>query len=527
MSSNLASRSKFTVAVVAAFLGGLLFAAGFDLTPFGYAQASKGAPTVRTAGLTSAPAPVANVAALNNEFVTIAERVTPAVVSISAERLQERRTQPQRQQRRNPGLEDFFQQFDPRSQQPQMSSGSGFIVSPDGYILTNNHVIEGMDRIRVTLMDHREFPARLVGRDNQTDVAVLKIDARGLPTTTFGDDAATRVGEWVLAIGNPLNLEYTVTAGIVSAKGRDNRDVGVLTSAYAITDMIQTDAAINPGNSGGPLVNIRGEVIGINTAIATRTGTYVGYGFAIPILLARDVMNDLIKNGRVRRAVIGLNIGDVTPEMAEAAGLKEISGVVVSGFVGDDSPARRAGIREGDIIVRADGKVADRVSTLQRIIRTHAPGETIEVEVARFGERKSFRIRLAEAPAEEAQVAENPDDQRDASEPSSTSSMSADKLGVTVENVTDAFARSARVPADQRGVRVLEVEQTAAARGRLFPDDVIVAQLAPGERRPIRSTDDLREVLSSARNGQSITFLVFTPQAANTRVVAIRVGGAR
>jgi serine protease Do len=171
--------------------------------------------------------------------------------------------------------------------------------------------------------------------------------------------------------------------------------------------------------------------------------------------------------------------------------------------------------------------VADRVSTLQRIIRTHAPGETIEVEVARFGERKSFRIRLAEAPAEEAQVAENPDDQRDASEPSSTSSMSADKLGVTVENVTDAFARSARVPADQRGVRVLEVEQTAAARGRLFPDDVIVAQLAPGERRPIRSTDDLREVLSSARNGQSITFLVFTPQAANTRVVAIRVGGAR
>jgi serine protease Do len=519
------ARFKFLGAVTTAFVGGLVFAAGFDLTPFGYAQGSP-APAV-TAGFAPSGAP-ASVVELNTAFVAIADKVSPAVVSVAAERTQAQRSQQQRQQQqpqrnRQPGLEDFFQQFDPRSQQPQQSSGSGFIVSADGYVLTNNHVIEGMDRIRVKLSDNREFPAKLIGSDDQTDVAVLKIEAGNLPTTTLGDDAAARVGEWVLAIGNPLGLDHTVTAGIVSAKGRGAEDVQVLQGQYSISDFIQTDAAINPGNSGGPLVNIRGEVIGINSAIATRTGTYVGYGFAIPIVLAKDVMDDLIKNGRVRRAVIGVSIAPVTAEMAEAAGLKSISGVVVGAYVGEDSPAQAAGLKEGDVIVKADGKIADRVSTLQRIIRSHEPGEEVDLEVVRFGETKKFRVKLKEAPSDEVTVADNEAAERaprSSREPAATT-MEVTKLGATVETVSEAFARSAQVPGE-KGVRVVNIEQDGASRGRLFQDDVIVAALNP--RRAISTTADLKGVLDNARNGSSITLLVFNPQAGNTRVVALRLG---
>ncbi|MGQ0766600.1 MAG: Do family serine endopeptidase [Gemmatimonadota bacterium] len=518
-----ASRFKVPGAVAAAFVGGLVFAAGFDLTPFGYAQA--GSATVATPVSNAlAPAPLVD---LSNAFVSISERVSPAVVQIAAERTQSR-TERTPQRNRQPGLEDFFQQFDPRQQQPQQSAGSGFIVSADGYVLTNNHVVEGMDRIRVMLSDNREFPARLIGRDDQTDVAVLKIDARSLPVLVLGDDANTRVGEWVLAIGNPLGLDHTVTAGIVSAKGRDQNDVQVLSGQYSISDFIQTDAAINPGNSGGPLVNIRGEVIGINSAIATRTGTYVGYGFAIPITLARDVMDDLIKNGRVRRAVIGVSIGPVTAEMADAAGLSSISGAVVGAYVGDDSPARRAGLMQGDVVVKADGRVVDRVSTLQRIIRSREPGETIEVEVMRFGDRKTFRVRLGEAPTDAAVVAGNSGTDAPPNRGGApTESMEISKLGATVENVSEAFARSAQLPAGQRGARVVSVDQDGAARGRLAQNDVVTAIINPGPRRDIASASELRQIVDDARSGALLTFLVYNPQVGNSRVVAVRVGGSR
>src|SRR5687768_2261057 len=301
MSSRTFTRARFGAAVAIAFATGVVFASGFDLTRFGYAQARTSPaakPTVQE---------VKSLADASNAFVSIAEHVTPAVVSIQAER--DRDTRTQRASRRNspPGLEDFFQQFDPRQQQtPQAASGSGFIVSKDGYILTNNHVVENFDRVNVTLTDHRVFKARVIGRDPTTDVAVIKIDGKDLPTATLGDDTGMHVGEWVVAIGNPLGLDFTVTAGIVSAKGRSNSDLpGLLGNRYAISDFIQTDAAINPGNSGGPLVNIRGEVIGVNSAIASGTGYFSGYGFAIPVSLAKDVMDDIIKHGRVRAAVLG------------------------------------------------------------------------------------------------------------------------------------------------------------------------------------------------------------------------------
>ena len=249
------------------------------------------------------------------------------------------------------------------------------------------------DKITVKMTDHKAYEATLIGHDPQTDVAVIKIDAKNLPTVALGDDERLRIGEWVLAIGNPLGLDFTITAGIVSAKGRNSNEVQVNTGQKSITDFIQTDAAINPGNSGGPLVNIRGEVIGINTAIASQTGYYAGYGFAIPVDLARTVWQDLIAHGHIVRAQLGVNIGEVAIEDAQAAGLKEITGVMVAGCnvtTGGSSPACAAGIQEGDVILSLDGKTVDRVSGLQRIVRAKQPGENVDVKVMRYGKQMNL-----------------------------------------------------------------------------------------------------------------------------------------
>jgi len=505
--------------VAIAFAGGIVFASGFDLTRFGYAQSRGTAakPTVQE---------VKPIADASNAFVSIAEHVTPAVVSIQAERDAKQRVQ--RSPRRNgpPGLDDFFQQFDPRSA-PAEASGSGFIVSKDGYILTNNHVVEDFDRLNVTLTDHRVFKAKVVGRDPTTDVAVIKIDGKELPTATLGNDETARVGEWVLAIGNPLGLDFTVTAGIVSAKGRGSSELqGLNRDAYAITDFIQTDAAINPGNSGGPLVNARGEVIGINSAIASQTGYYSGYGFAIPITLAKQVMDDLVEHGRVRRAVIGVQISPVSPEDASVAGLKDIAGVLVGGYSDDNSPARAAGLEAGDVIVAADGKPIDRVSTLQRIIRGHEPGETVTVDVMRYGAKKTFKVKLAEAPTN-ATVAsrENDDDNANAS----GGVTSYDKIGVSVEPVSPEFRSAKRLGSDRDGVRVTDIDAAGPARGRLFQNDVITAVLFPTPRKDVHSVADLQAVLSRAKDGDIVSLQVFNPdvQGAATRVVNIRVGNAK
>ena len=528
MSSPISSRFKLAGAVAIAFACGLVFASGFDLTRFGYAQQSRNG-VLRPASNAPAYTPPANVESLNASFVGISETVTPAVVSIEAERSEPKRTQRSNPRRQAPpGLEDFFQQFDPRQQeQPMQSSGSGFIVSADGYILTNNHVVANFDKLTVKLTDNREFKARLIGRDSTTDVAVIKIDgASNLPVTTLGNDDQVHVGEWVLAIGNPLGLDHTVTAGIVSAKGRGTNDIDLNRgNQYAISDFIQTDAAINPGNSGGPLVNIRGEVIGINSAIATRTGYYQGYGFAIPVNLARDVMDDLIKHGRIRRAVIGVNIRDVSAAEAAAAKLPQVRGVQVGGYTGDDSPAKRAGLQEGDIILKADGKPADRVGTLQRIIRSHEPGETVEVEVFRYGQTKTFKVKLAEAPTEPQQVARAEGNEEETT-PTPTGTTSS-KLGITVEPVSAEFARQASIPEERRGLRVIDVDAQSGARQHFLPGgiDVIVEVIYPAPRKAVRSAADLAASLSKVGNGEFVSLLVYNAQQKSTRVETIKVGG--
>jgi serine protease Do len=508
------TRARFGAAVGAAFLGGVILTAAFDLTPFGYAQQSGAS--------RPAASEVRSLAETGDAFASIAESVTPAVVSISAE-ASARQPAPGRQRQLPPGWEDFFRQFGgPPQQQPRQSSGTGFLVSADGYILTNNHVVADADRLRVRLNDGREFTARLIGRDPDTDVAVIKIDGSNFPRVALGDDTKIRIGEWVVAIGNPLGLDFTVTAGIVSAKGRSAADVQLpteRTGGYEIVDLIQTDAAINPGNSGGPLVNIRGEVIGINNAIASQTGYFAGYGFAIPVTLARDVMEDLIKHGRVRRAVIGVSIRDANPDDAGVAGLRDIGGAVVGDFSVEDSPAQRAGLQRNDVIVAIDGKPVDRVSTLQRIVRAHEPGETVTVDVMRYGDRRSFRIRLSEAPAQtQVATAAPPRD-----EPAS--GTSADKLGVVVAPVPAELVRARQLDSVPAGVLVAEVSPDGPARERLAPGVDVIQEVMFPVRRQVRTAQDLQSVLAGLKPGDYLSLGVLrTSNPPQRLIVNLRVG---
>ncbi len=291
----------------------------------------------------------------------------------------------------NPLYEFFFGEQPRAEAPPLMGYGSGVIISKDGYIVTNNHVIEDSDEIVVVLDNKKEYTARLIGTDPSTDVALLKVDAEDLAYLTFGSSDELRLGEWVLAIGNPFNLTSTVTAGIVSAKARNlplNR-----TQEYSIESFIQTDAAVNPGNSGGALINTRGELVGINTAIATRTGVFAGFSFAIPVSIVEKVVNDLIEYGAVQRALLGVNIRDVTAELAREEDLGEIEGVFVVD-VREGGAAKQAGIRPKDVIISIENKRVNSMSELQELVSKYRPGETVRVIIKRNGQLKQYDLVL-------------------------------------------------------------------------------------------------------------------------------------
>ena len=381
---------KFGGLVALAFALGLLFAGLLDLPNRSSAQEAQVASAIPAVPAPSIPA-AKPLLDLSDAFSAVADHVRPSVVYIRSQH-----TERPNQKRLPPGMERFFPRFGPNRPELEQGSGSGFIVSADGYVLTNNHVVEGAETVIVRLLDRREFRAKVIGADPNTDVALLKIDAKGLPPVALGNSDDARVGEWVLAIGNPLGegLTFTVTSGIMSAKGRALNTLPGR-GAGSIQDFIQTDAAINPGNSGGPLVNVRGEVIGVNSAIASETGFYSGYGFAIPINLARTVMNQLIVDGKVHRAALGVSIQDVTLNDAQYVGLPEISGVVVKDIPSEDSPAKKAGMEPGDIIVAIDGKPVGYVGQLQQQVGFRKPGDVVKVEVARKGGvRKTFQVKL-------------------------------------------------------------------------------------------------------------------------------------
>jgi serine protease Do len=401
--------------------------------------------------------------------------------------------------------------FKPDSNSEMSGLGSGFIVSPDGYILTNNHVVANATRVTVGLPDGRIFTAKVIGRDPSTEVALVKIDATGLPTLPLGDDSTVQVGDGVMAVGNPLGLNFTVTSGIISAKGRSGSLRDLFQPRYAVVDFLQTDAVVNPGNSGGPLVDMAGRVIGINTAIASNTGTYTGYSFAVPVSIARIIMEELRKDGHAHHAILGVSVQDVGPADARAAGLVAIRGAFVAAVPDGGSPAASAGIKAGDVIIGVNGRSIDRVSTLQRMLLDFQPGQTVSVEVQRFGNKRTMQVKLGEPPSESNTVANGRDETGGA------------RLGIGVAPLTQDIAQQIQLPDNIKwGLVIAHVDPSGPAAGLLQPGDVITAALGPGSPRPIRSIDQLHEAVQRAPNGV-VSLQVYSAQAQTSRVVNIQL----
>jgi len=496
----------------------ILLAAGFaSALNLPRTEAQQAGPVVlQTTSTTNIPA-AQPAADLGDAFVAVAEAVRPAVVFIQSEV-----ERPRTSGRRSP-LDNFFDP-DPETRTGQ---GSGFIISKDGYIITNNHVVEDATRITVRLLDRHTFEARLIGRDPETDVAVIKIDADNLTPVTLGKSSGVRIGEWALAIGNPLGeaFSFTVTAGIISGVGRRLDGLRRGQQGYSIHDFIQTDAAINPGNSGGPLVNIRGEVIGVNSAIASQTGLYTGYGFAVPIDLARAVSEQLIANGHVTRAVLGVGIVDADALDAEYVGLDSIYGVKVQQYSNESSPSKRAGIQEGDIIIAVDGEPALYTAQLQTKIGFRQPGDVVSVTVARKGgERKTYQVRLAAAADLEPEPVE-----RETSTPARPEASVAPTIGVAVEEVSRAELVDQGLPRDAAaelapGLRVTRVDPHGPSRDLRLNQNEIITHI---DDTRVTTVSEFEAALARIRSGEIFsvrTAFLNSEGAVQHRTVRIKAG---
>ncbi len=472
---------------------------------------TRGVSAVLLAGaLGFAPAGAQTAAAQLPDFTALVERAGPAVVNIrTIARIGGQAMQQFPDLDENDPFYEFFRRFFPQPgpQRPRpprgprgereipRGVGSGFIVSSDGYVMTNHHVIDGADEIVVTLTDRREFKAKLIGSDRRTDVALVKIEASGLPTLPIGDPAKLKVGEWVIAIGSPFGLDNTVTAGIVSAKGRE-------TGEYL--PFIQTDVAVNPGNSGGPLINMRGEVVGINSQIFTTSGAYAGISFAIPIDEAMRVQEQLRATGRVIRGRIGVGIDAVSKELAETLGLPRQQGALVT-QVERDSPAEKAGVEAGDVIVRFDGKTIERATDLPRIVGGTRPGTRVTMTVWRKGAERDLRVTVGELAADRPVARRGDAPQRGGG--------SANVLGLVVSDVSAERLKELRL----RGAVQVESVDGAAARAGVRAGDLIVAvnnvevQNSRQFNDLVAKLDPKRNVALLVRRGDQSTFLIVKP----------------
>ena len=482
MISKLSRYASF--AIFSAGIAGSFAPAGVEL-PF----ASIGPSTAQAAEVVKSQ-PIQSLADLNQAFVRIAETATPSVVTIYTEKTVNRPS---------PFFTGPFAEFFnmPNMPKPQAGNGlkevrhglgSGVIVSADGYILTNNHVIDGVDTISIMTSDNRRIPAKVVGSDPRTDIAVIKVQATGLKPIVIGDSDHLKVGEWVLAIGSPMreNLARTVTHGIVSAKGRAN--VGL--AEYE--DFIQTDAAINPGNSGGALININGELVGINTAIASRTGGFEGVGFAVPSKMAEKVLNELVKNGKVSRGYLGITIQDIDENLARGLNVKAREGALV-GTVMDRSPAAKAGIRTGDVILEFNGRKVFNSGELRNAIAIQSPGSTSTLVINRDGRMMTVTVRLEELPDKPGATTEQ------------TSKAEGNVLGFTASALDAQTADKLQRRADSKRVVVTSVLGSSAAdRAGLKPGDMILSV----DKKQITSYATFSEAIKGKKRGDMMLMLV-------------------
>ena len=425
----------------------------------------------------------ASAASALPDFSVLVEQNGPAVVNISTTTAPVRTQMQLPQIPGDPGdqIQEFFRRFQipmPQGDAIRKGVGSGFIVSADGYILTNAHVVDDANEVTVKLTDNREFKAKVIGVDRRTDVALVKIDAKNLPTVRIGDASKAKVGQWVAAIGSPFGLENTVTAGIISAKSRSLPD-------ETYVPFIQTDVAINPGNSGGPLFNMAGEVIGINSQIYSRTGGYMGLSFAVPIDVAMKVKTDLQKYGKVSRGRLGVTIQGVSQELADSFGLKKAQGALVAA-VEAKSPADKAGVKTGDIILAVDGRDVENSIDLPRVIGESRPGTAVTLKIWRQGETKELRASLGEAPAEKVARAD------------SESKAKPSKLGLAVRPLTE----EERKQIEAEGGLLVEQSEGPAARAGVQAGDVILAF----NNQPVKTVDQLRRLVDRSRG--SIALLI-------------------
>jgi len=455
-------------------------------------------PPLRTAEADSGmmqDADVPDPTVLNGLFRQVADRVTPTVVFIQV------RTGAPESAEDGPeefegDMRDFF-----RRRMPRRSVGSGVLISPQGYIVTNNHVVEQSREIQVTLTDKRQFEARVVGRDASTDLAVLKIDSREpLPAIRLGDSEEVGVGDWVVAVGNPFRLTSTVTAGIVSALGRQ---VNIIEDSYRLEDFIQTDAAINPGNSGGALVNMSGELVGVNTAIATESGSYEGYGFAVPSNLVERVAEDLINYGEVRRGFLGVSIGEIDADRARQLGLPDIEGVYIAGVRGGGA-ADDAGVEEGDVVLAVNGSSVDAPNELQSAVARYRPGETVQITVWRDGREVSYAIELmgrndpayegwlGRAQPEPSEPPSSEPDPAPAPDLSDGSIQALDEWGMGVRPLQSGERTAFGIDA---GVYIAYVEKGTPADAAGIPRDVVLTAV---NGSPVASPEDVQKALDAA-----------------------------
>jgi serine protease Do len=443
------------------------------------------------------------------DFTELVEQVSPAVVNISTRQNAPVRAAGIAQMPDLEGMPPLFREFFERNlpqvprnpggrQREAQSLGSGFILSSDGYVMTNAHVVNAAEEIVVKLSDKREFKAKVIGADRRTDVALLKIEATNLPKVTIGDPGALKVGEWVAAIGSPFGLESTITAGIVSAKGR-----ALPQENYV--PFIQTDVAINPGNSGGPLFNLKGEVVGINSQIYSRTGGYMGLSFAIPIDVAVEVAEQLKTTGKVTRGWLGIAIQEITKELAESFGLKSTNGALVAG-VEKGSPAEKGGLEPGDIILKFNGKQITTSSDLPRTVAATKPGQTATVEILRKGAPRTLSVPVGEMPAADDEAAMTP---------KPPAKAEANRIGLVLRDLTPQQKKRLN---GRNGLLVLEAQGEAAQAG-IRRGDVILGM----NNTEVQSVDQFNKQLGAVPSGKTVALLV--QRGENTLYLPIKVNG--